>query len=117
MGVRREDSRESSPEYESADDGEEATLAAALRTRLPTGSVSPEKQGTPAPDGFGADFEDDVFREGKGKEVGMAENPNNCEIICMRVLHEYTNSSQIFDLQSEQKCSTAQNHSKQRITL
>ena len=86
MGVRREDSRESSPEYESADDGEDATLAAALRTRLPTGSMSPEKQGTPAPDGFGADFGDDVFGEGKGKEVGMAENPNNCESLLACVM-------------------------------
>lgn len=75
---RREDSRESSPEFESADEGEDETLAAARRTRLPTGSLSPEKQGTPAPEGFpggGGDF-GDVFAE--GKELGVVENPNNC---------------------------------------
>ncbi|RDW94607.1 hypothetical protein BP5796_00370 [Coleophoma crateriformis] len=46
---RRQYSRESSAEYESADDGD-ATLAAALRTRLPTGSLSPEKQRSPSPE-------------------------------------------------------------------
>ncbi|KAK4242810.1 hypothetical protein C8A03DRAFT_29044 [Achaetomium macrosporum] len=42
-GVR---SRESSPEYESADE----ILAQAIRTRLPTGSLSPEKERSPEPE-------------------------------------------------------------------
>lgn len=38
-------SRESSPEYDSADEGDEdVVLARAIRTRLPTGSLSPEKE-------------------------------------------------------------------------
>lgn len=39
-------SRESSPEYESADE----VLAQAIRTRLPTGSLSPEKERSPEPE-------------------------------------------------------------------
>lgn len=46
-GVGR--SRESSPEYESADEGDEI-LAQAMRTRLPTGSLSPEKERSPEPE-------------------------------------------------------------------
>ncbi|KAL2147303.1 hypothetical protein VTI28DRAFT_10293 [Corynascus sepedonium] len=42
-------SRESSPEYESADEGD-AILAQAIRTRLPTGSLSPEKGASPEPE-------------------------------------------------------------------
>ncbi|KAH6842804.1 hypothetical protein B0I37DRAFT_436592 [Chaetomium sp. MPI-CAGE-AT-0009] len=42
-------SRESSPEYESADEGD-AILAQAIRTRLPTGSLSPEKERSPEPE-------------------------------------------------------------------
>ncbi|KAH8668085.1 hypothetical protein BGZ60DRAFT_470051 [Tricladium varicosporioides] len=49
LGKRSRDSRESSPEYESADDGEDATLAAAARIRLP-GSMSPEKRRSPSPE-------------------------------------------------------------------
>ncbi|KAL2019895.1 hypothetical protein VTK56DRAFT_9070 [Thermocarpiscus australiensis] len=41
--------RESSPEYESADEGDEI-LAQAVRTRLPTGSLSPEKERSPEPE-------------------------------------------------------------------
>lgn len=41
--------RESSPEYESADEGD-AILEAAMRTRLPTGSMSPEKERSPEPE-------------------------------------------------------------------
>lgn len=44
-------SRESSPEYESADEGDEdEILAQAIRTRLPTGSLSPEKERSPEPE-------------------------------------------------------------------
>lgn len=50
-GYGRGLSRESSPEYDSADDEEgDAILAAAIRTRLPTGSMSPEKERSPEPD-------------------------------------------------------------------
>jgi hypothetical protein len=42
-------SRESSPEYESADEGD-AILAQAIRTRLPAGSLSPEKERSPEPE-------------------------------------------------------------------
>jgi hypothetical protein len=49
--VRR--SRESSPEYESADEGDEI-LAQAIRTRLPTGSLSPEKERSPEPEYYPA---------------------------------------------------------------
>jgi len=72
-------------EYESADDGD-ATLDAAVRTRLPTGSVSPEKRRSPSPDPFpsrGTDF-GNTFGEIKqedGQELNLnqiPENPNNC---------------------------------------
>lgn len=45
-------SRESSPEYDSVDEDcdDEEILAAAIRTRLPTGSMSPEKERSPEPD-------------------------------------------------------------------
>ncbi|KAH8884613.1 hypothetical protein GQ53DRAFT_730350 [Thozetella sp. PMI_491] len=53
FGLRYDDidsrSRETSPEYESADEGEEI-LAQAMRTRLPTGSLSPEKERSPEPE-------------------------------------------------------------------
>lgn len=45
-------SRESSPEYESADEGEQI-LAQAVRTRLP-GSMSPEKERSPEPEYYAA---------------------------------------------------------------
>lgn len=43
-------SRESSPEYESADEGEEDVLERAIRTRLPAGSLSPEKDFSAGPE-------------------------------------------------------------------
>lgn len=46
-------SRESSPEYESADEGDEI-LAQAIRTRLPTGSLSPEEERSPEPEYYPA---------------------------------------------------------------
>ncbi|KAK4145210.1 uncharacterized protein C8A04DRAFT_35931 [Dichotomopilus funicola] len=53
--------RESSRTYESADDGD-AILAQAIRTRLPSGSVSPEKERSPEPEFYPAQqhFIDDV---------------------------------------------------------
>ncbi|KAH8763124.1 hypothetical protein F5883DRAFT_423526 [Diaporthe sp. PMI_573] len=48
----RSRSRESSPEYDSVDEdyGDDEMLAAAIRTRLPTGSLSPEKERSPEPE-------------------------------------------------------------------
>lgn len=80
-------SREGTPNYESADDGgEDATLAAAARTRLPTGSVSPEKRRSPSPDpyprgnqDFGDQFGGDVkFGQQEDGRV-VPESPNNCK--------------------------------------
>lgn len=83
LGKRsREDSRESSPEYESADDGEDATLAAAARTRLPTGSMSPDKQRSPSPSPYPQGSEDfgrtfgGVVKQGQD-EVPSTDNANN----------------------------------------
>lgn len=85
LGKRSYDSRESSPEYESADDGEDATLAQATRIRLPTGSLSPEKQRSPSPDpypkgiaDFGKTFGGEIKQEENDQVVLTApENPNN----------------------------------------
>jgi len=86
LGVRGS-GRESSPEYESADEGD-ATLAAAARVRLPTGSLSPEKRRSPSPDPYptgGGDF-GRMFGEVKKEEdkgvvplATIPENPNNCK--------------------------------------
>nr|XP_036587872.1 uncharacterized protein CTRU02_01884 [Colletotrichum truncatum]KAF6799013.1 hypothetical protein CTRU02_01884 [Colletotrichum truncatum] len=43
-------SRESSPEYDSTDDEEDDVLRRAIRTRLPTGSKSPDKGRSPSPE-------------------------------------------------------------------
>jgi hypothetical protein len=86
LGERSRASRESSMEFESADEGD-ATLEAARRTRLPTGSLSPEKRRSPSPDVFpekGGDFGKTFgeVRQEEGQEVVLpsAENPNNCMI-------------------------------------
>ncbi|KAF6834152.1 hypothetical protein CPLU01_05130 [Colletotrichum plurivorum] len=42
--------RELSPEYDSAEDEEEDVLRRAIRTRLPTGSMSPDKGRSPSPE-------------------------------------------------------------------
>jgi hypothetical protein len=100
LGMRsRRNSRESSPEYESADEGEDAILAAALRTRLPTGSLSPEKRRSPSPDPyptgggeFGRTFGEIKKEESHDEKATLSsplaapvpsslttpENPNNC---------------------------------------
>jgi hypothetical protein len=120
LGKRSYDSRESSPEYEDADDGQDATLAAAARTRLPTGSLSPEKGRSPSPDPFpsrGGDF-GNTFGEVKLEEekeliVPSTENPNNCTLSRPYPWHVCTDSGKISDSQSEQKFNIAQNLSKQ----
>ncbi|OHF00236.1 hypothetical protein CORC01_04425 [Colletotrichum orchidophilum] len=43
-------SRESSPEYDSDGDESESVLRRAMRTRLPTGSMSPDKARSPSPE-------------------------------------------------------------------
>jgi hypothetical protein len=91
LGKRSRGSRDSSPEYESADDGADGILAAAARTRLPTGSSSPEKRRSPSPDPYptgGGDFgstfgaavkeEDDRKMQSMTPAVSLPENPNNC---------------------------------------
>ncbi|RFU31649.1 hypothetical protein B7463_g4665, partial [Scytalidium lignicola] len=84
-------SREESMEYESADDAVDETLAAAIRTRLPTGSLSPEKRRSPSPGGvypagnedFGKVFGGDVKIKQEEEEeeekalIPSSENPNN----------------------------------------
>ncbi len=89
----RENSRESSPEYEDADDGQDATLAAATRTRLPTGSLSPEKRRSPSPSpypsgdvDFGKTFGGEIKPE-EDQQVDLpSENSNNCrEYFCGRL--------------------------------
>ena len=79
---RSRGSRDSSPEYESADDEEDATLAAAARTRLPTGSLSPDKvrsmSPSPYPVGgqdFGKTFGGSVKQE---EDQAKPDIPNNC---------------------------------------
>lgn len=74
-------------EYEDADDGEDATLAAATRTRLPTGSMSPEKQRSPSPgpyprgsEDFGRTFGGVVKQEPDQDIMPSTENANNCMV-------------------------------------
>lgn len=71
-------------EYESADDGGEETLAQAARTRLPTGSLSPEKRRSLSPDpyprgggDFGKSFGGDIMQEER-QVVLPPESPHNC---------------------------------------
>lgn len=89
LGKRSYASRDSSPEYESADDGQDATLAAAARIRLPTGSLSPDKMRSLSPDPYPAGGQDfgktfgGVIKQEEGQDVATPklENPNNCMII------------------------------------
>lgn len=78
-------SRESSAEYESADDGD-ATLEAARRTRLPTGSLSPEKRRSPSPEPFsgGGNFGKAIKQEDGTDNIldGLPDNPNHCMMFC-----------------------------------
>ena len=118
LGKHGRDSRESSPEYESADDGEagDATLAAAARTRLPTGSLSPEKRRSPSPEPYPLGNQDfgntfgGVVKKEEGDEQAVvlsAENPNNCmkhsPIFLQRLI-----SMKTFDSLSEQRYNIGQ---------
>jgi hypothetical protein len=87
LGKRSRASRDSSPEYENADEKAEGILAAAARTRLPTGSSSPEKRRSPSPDPFptssgdvGASVKEEHDRKMQSMTpaVSVPENPNNC---------------------------------------
>ena len=77
-GVRRyHHTRESSPEYESADEGD-AILAQAIRTRLPAGSVSPDKERSPEPEFYPAQqhlIDDvlDIKQEDYGDSLRLSE--------------------------------------------
>ena len=78
-------SRESSPEYESADEGE-AILARAIRTRLPDGSVSPMKERSPEPEYAIApeyqtkeEEEDDDTTNWKGRVLPKKGAADNCK--------------------------------------
>lgn len=83
-GREESSGRESSMEYESADDGDD-TLAQAARTRLPR-STSPEKRRSPSPDPYpsgGGDFGRTFGGGIKEEETNTItlpppENPNNC---------------------------------------
>ncbi|RKF65659.1 hypothetical protein OnM2_004028 [Erysiphe neolycopersici] len=48
--LSQQESREISPEFDLSNFDEDETLAAAARTRLPTGSLSPEKRRSPSPE-------------------------------------------------------------------
>jgi hypothetical protein len=115
LGKRSRDSRDSSPEYESADDGYDATLAAAVNTRLPTGSLSPEKRRSPSPDPYpaGGDFGKTfgaVIKKEEGQDVVMpsTENPNNCMVFPQTNMNS-TDYPKTFVSLSEQKYSIALN--------
>lgn len=82
LGKRSRGSEDSSPEYESADDGEDATLAAAARIRLPTGSLSPDKMRSMSPSpypvggqDFGKTFGGSVKQE---EDQAKLDTPPNC---------------------------------------
>lgn len=66
----------SSPEYDSADDEcDEDILAAAIRTRLPTGSMSPEKERSPDPDYYKSRHANGNGH-GNGHAVQQQQQPN-----------------------------------------
>ena len=81
-------SRESSPEYDSQDsEGEDdaAVLERAIRTRLPTGSFSPEKGRSPPPHSAGgltatAIRLDEAMMRSPSASVAR-ETPDNCECV------------------------------------
>jgi hypothetical protein len=120
-------SREASPEmWESAEEGD-ATLAAAARVRLPTGSLSPEKRRSPSPDPFpsGADFGRAFGGVKKEEERGVVplasipENPNNCKSLCFVCAGNdgrfvLTGLAQISASRSAQRCSIGRNRSRMR---
>lgn len=68
-------SRESSPEYDSVDEDcdDEDILAAAIRTRLPTGSMSPEKERSPEPDYMKPRFNGKAANGNNGNAKGNGE--------------------------------------------
>lgn len=129
LGKRhRELSRESSPEYESADEGggSDPTLAAAVRTRLPTGSISPEKKRSPSPgpypsgnDNFGKTFGAVVKQEDghEGALVPSMENPNNCMKLGVNVLVHMLMYKKLFDSHLRPKYNIVQNRLKLRFHL
>lgn len=101
LGKEESSGRESSMEYQSADEGDDRdiTLAQAARTRLPR-SASPEKRRSPSPDLYpsgGGDFGKTFGGKVKEEEADavvlppLLDNPNNCMRPCSRIsLHVLT---------------------------
>lgn len=122
-------SRDISPAYESAEEGPDETLAAAMRTRLPTGSLSPEKRRSPSPgvypsgrDDFGRVFGGNVKHEEDDNDkaiVPVTDNPNNCRRspFSLSSLWYANCTSQIFVLLSGQKYNTGRNHLRQHSVI
>lgn len=117
-------SRESSPEYESADEGDRI-LAQAIRTRLPTGSLSPEKERSPEPEYYPAqqhliddaihikqeDVDDRLalseLKDGILKSKDVADNCKLEDAYARLLLYpKLTARHQTFDSLSEQKSNT-----------
>ncbi|KAK7714680.1 hypothetical protein SLS63_011654 [Diaporthe eres] len=73
-------SRESSPEYDSVDEDcdDDQILAAAIRTRLPTGSMSPEKERSPEPDYMKPRFHNKTANR-NGNEIPNAKAKPNAD--------------------------------------
>lgn len=72
-------SRESSPEYDSVDEDDEEILAAAIRTRLPTGSMSPEKERSPEPDYIKPRFNTKAANKNGNVNANAGANANATE--------------------------------------
>lgn len=74
--------RESSPDWHSSDEFD-ATLAAAARTRLPTGSISPEKRRSPSPEKTDRGRTSNPIKKenlsSPVSPVSVPENANNCK--------------------------------------
>lgn len=71
-------SRESSPEYDSVDEDcdDDQILAAAIRTRLPTGSMSPEKERSPEPDYMKPRFHNKTANRNGNENPNAKAKPN-----------------------------------------
>lgn len=79
--------RESSPEWHSGDEFD-ATLAAATRTRLPTGSISPEKRRSPSPEKADRGRTSNPLKKEQVSSVSptkVPENSNNCKYPTKRI--------------------------------
>ncbi|TQN74334.1 hypothetical protein CSHISOI_01151, partial [Colletotrichum shisoi] len=77
-------SRQSSPDYDSDGDEHESVLRKAMRTRLPTGSMSPDKRRSPSPEpkmeNTTIKLEDIPWKETSPSEGTL--NQDNCMLPC-----------------------------------